>query len=108
MLLVRLSDRELGTVEARAGAAGISRQRLLVEAATRGEATPSERQTLYTVLYSLQRIALGAANNLNQLARVANTTGQVLPGYEQTAAAVRDSLEALAPVLGRLGDSGLL
>jgi hypothetical protein len=45
-------------------------------------------------------------NNLNQIARVANTTGQVLPGYETTAKAVQDAMAALEGVLAKLPAEG--
>ena len=78
VVFVRLSDRELAAVEARAAAAGISKQRLLVEAATLRRAVPSQRHTvLMMVLYSAQ---LGSARSGEQpepAAAVANATGQV-------------------------------
>lgn len=99
---VRLSARELAALEARAGQAGVSKQRFLVELATRGKWAPAERHGLYRVLYSMQVLTSGVANNLNQLARVANTTGQVLPGYEATAWAVQDTMGALRELLAGL------
>jgi hypothetical protein len=107
VLKVRLSARELSVLEARASVAGVSKQRFLVELATKGEWAPAERHMLYRVLYSVQRLTSGAANNLNQLARVANTTGQVLPGYETTARAVQGAMAQLQDLLARLPEQGL-
>ena len=99
---VRLSARELGLLEARAAAAGVSKQRFMVELATKGNWAPAERHALYRVLYAVQGLTSGVANNLNQLARVANTTGQVLPRYDDTALAVREAMESLQAVLAKL------
>jgi len=93
---------ELGLLEARAAAAGVSKQRFMVELATKGNWAPAERHALYRVLYAVQGLTSGVANNLNQLARVANTTGQVLPRYDDTALAVREAMESLQAVLAKL------
>ena len=75
-MFLRLSERE-NTVSSRAEAeqAGVSVQRLLVDAATVPERTTAERHALYTTLLATQRAVLGAANNLNQVARGVNSTG---------------------------------
>ena len=89
---------------------GVTVPRLLVESATArpvGE-TATDRRELLTELFGVHR-ALGAVgNNLNQLTRAANATGDVPPevGLElrHTLAAVRrqltrldDTLDGLAP-----------
>jgi hypothetical protein len=75
-----LSDRELTVLTARAERAGVSVQRFLLESALIGnQQTVTERHALYRTLLAARRTVAGVANNLNQLARVANTTGR-LPG----------------------------
>ncbi len=58
---------------------GVSVQRLLVEStlsAFQGE-TVTERRDLLTALFQLQRGLAAAGNNINQIARAANATGEV-------------------------------
>ncbi|GAA2943587.1 plasmid mobilization relaxosome protein MobC [Glutamicibacter bergerei] len=57
----------------------VSVPRLLVEstlAQSRGE-TAAERRELITVLFMVQRSVAAVGNNLNQIARAANATGEV-------------------------------
>ena len=105
-MFVRLTGRELGVIEARAAAAGVSKQRFMVECATHGEWAPAERHAFYKVLGRVRNVTYAVGNNLNQIARVANTTGQVLPGYETTAKAVQDAMAALEGVLAKLPAEG--
>lgn len=106
VVFVRLTGRELGVIEARAAAAGVSKQRFMVECATHGEWAPAERHAFYKVLGRVRNVTYAVGNNLNQIARVANTTGQVLPGYETTAKAVQDAMAALEGVLAKLPAEG--
>ena len=58
---------------------GVSVPRLLVEstlAQSRGE-TAAERRELITALFMVQRSVAAVGNNLNQIARAANATGEV-------------------------------
>jgi hypothetical protein len=61
--------------------------RLLVELATLGPAGASERNAVRTALLNARRQIAGVANNLNQLAKWANTRQQLPPGF---AAALAD------------------
>jgi hypothetical protein len=74
----------------------------LVEAATLPERTTAERHALYTTLLATQRAVTGAANNLNQVARGANSTGHLPVDWETTAAAVRSGLAALEAAIDEL------
>jgi hypothetical protein len=102
VVFLRLSEREHAVLTARANQAGVSVQRLLVEAATLPGRTTAERHALYTTLLATQRAVTGAANNLNQVARGANSTGRLPVGWEATAAAVRSGLAALEAALDEL------
>lgn len=89
-LLVRLADER-----------GVTVPRLLVEAATaeRVGETATDRRELLTELFGLHR-ALGAVgNNLNQLTRATNATGDLPAELEHTLAAVRRQLDRLDDTL---------
>ena len=92
-------------IRARAERAGVSVPRFLVESAVVGQQTLSERHALYRTLLAARRTLAGLANNVNQMARVANTTGHV-PGelgelavaLSGAAGALEESLEELRSV----------
>ncbi|WP_159613953.1 plasmid mobilization relaxosome protein MobC [Glutamicibacter sp. JC586] len=83
---------------------GVSVQRLLVEStlsAFQGE-TVTERRDLLTALFQLQRGLAAAGNNINQIARVANATGEIkdelhgsLEHLRATVARIDEVLESL-------------
>lgn len=105
VVFVRLSEREATVIRARAERAGVSVPRFLVESAVVGQQTLSERHALYRTLLAARRTLAGLANNVNQMARVANTTGHV-PGelgelavaLSGAAGALEESLEELRSV----------
>ena len=83
---IRLSDPEFEALAVRAKGAGVSVQRLVVDAALAdGAPTPAERRALWSTLLAARRQVAGLATNVNQLAKVANSTGRVPAG---TAAAL--------------------
>lgn len=100
MVTVRLTDAEQETIAARAAAAGTSRQRLMVEAATarpptagaRFPMTRSERNGLLAEFFAAKRLAAAVSTNLNQMARVANATGRVPPELVAAADAARRAM----------------
>lgn len=104
---VRLSDGELAEIQARATSAGISVPRLLAEAALAGDArTASERRALVVELLGARRLTAAVGNNLNQLTRVANATGEIPAELSATLHAVARTisrLESAADGLGRHG-----
>jgi hypothetical protein len=55
---------------------------LLVESALSGVETPAERRAWIAGLFELRRLLATVANNVNQLAKVANTSGE-LPASRQ-------------------------
>jgi hypothetical protein len=74
---VLLTVQEQAQLRARAGALGVSVPRLLVESALSGVETPAERRGWIAELFELRRLLATVANNVNQLARTANTTGEL-------------------------------
>lgn len=80
---VKLSDEEMVQVQARAISLGVSVPRLLVESVLYGGvATVTERHQLYRELTQVRRLVAALGNNVNQLARVANSTGYVESGTD--------------------------
>lgn len=95
---VMLSPHEEEWLVPKAAAMGVSVQRLLVESAMSG-GPPSVlvRRTLYQEFLAARRDVHGAANNLNQLARLGNEEGRLPRGIEPT-------LGRLMAAQGRLTD----
>ncbi|MFC7646763.1 relaxase/mobilization nuclease domain-containing protein [Streptosporangium lutulentum] len=78
---VRMSQEEQAVVEARAGQAGVSVPRFLVEAGLAGDAaTASQLRANAAELLAARRLVAAVGVNLNQLAKVANATGEVPSG----------------------------
>lgn len=73
---VKLSEDEAAVLRERADEQGVTLPRLLVEAAlAAGGETPTERRDAITELFALRRDIAGHLNNVNQLAKHANTDG---------------------------------
>ena len=51
--------------------------RLMVESALSGVETPTDRKRMVAELFEVRRLLATVANNVNQLARAANISGQV-------------------------------
>jgi len=91
---VRVSAEEEAVLVRLAEEAGVSVPRLLVEAAVaQDKVTATDRRAILAALFELNRVVGGAANNLNQLAKHANATGDFPVG----AFAVREQLRGLYP-----------
>lgn len=100
---IYLTAAEREELRERAQVAGVSVPRLLVEAAfsDQGETTTQRRQTAVG-LFALHRELSGAAVNMNQVAKKANTVHEVPAEFGATMAALRvvaDKLEAAVDVL---------
>lgn len=77
---VKVTPEEEARLLMLAEAQGVSVARLLVESALSGASeTPTQRREIITELFALHRLVSNIANNVNQLARVANTTSEILP-----------------------------
>jgi hypothetical protein len=100
---VRLSDRELGLLRERAERACVSLQRFLFEAALCGWAPQSAARRRATEDAERARIVLtGVANNVNQLAKWANTNHVLPDGISDTLEDVRRAVMVLAETTERL------
>ena len=99
---VKLTDEERDRLRARAAELGMSVPRLLVESALSGVETPTERRRTVAELFEIRRLLSTVANNVNQLARSANISGQVASGrrLEQTLAKVDELIAQLRELTG--------
>ena len=78
---VRLSLEERRQLRERAAELGVSVPRLLVESALSGRRRRStDRRAMIAELFEVRRLLATVANNVNQLAKVANTSGEVGAG----------------------------
>jgi Mobilization protein NikA len=99
---VKLTEEERDQLRARAAELGMSVPRLMVEAALSGMETPTERRRTVAELFEARRLLSTVANNVNQLARSANISGQVPTGrrIEQTLAEVDELVAQLRALTG--------
>ncbi len=89
----------------RAAAAHVTVPRLLVEAALSetGE-TATDRSELRAEFFHARRLLAAVSNNLNQIAKATNATGEVQADLESTLHAVRAVAERLDHALHGLGE----
>jgi Bacterial mobilisation protein (MobC) len=73
---VTLTEPEREQLRERAAGLGVSVPRLLVESALSGVETPSDRRGMIAELFEVRRLLATVANNVNQLAKVANISGE--------------------------------
>ena len=99
---VKLTDEERDQLRARAAQLGMSVPRLMVESALSGVETPTERRRMVAELFEARRLLATVANNVNQLARTANISGQVSEGrrLEQTLGEVDELVAELRGLTG--------
>jgi hypothetical protein len=99
---VKLTQEERDQLRARAAELGMSVPRLMVESALSGVETPTERRRLVAELFESRRLLATVANNVNQLARAANISGQVHEGrrLEETLAEVDELVAELRALTG--------
>lgn len=98
---VRVNEVEEAALNDCAAKQGVTVARLLVESAlsdSSGE-TRTERENALSLYFRLERLLGNVANNINQIAKVANTTGSVdvteLRSYVAEARAIYVKLDAL-------------
>jgi Bacterial mobilisation protein (MobC) len=74
---VKATEAEREQLRARAAELGVSVPRLMVESALQGVETPTDRRRMIAELFEVRRLLATVANNVNQLARSANISGEV-------------------------------
>lgn len=76
---VRVNVSEEAALVARASEQGVTVARLLVESALAdgGGETRAERENNLRLYFRIERLLANVANNVNQIAKVANTTGGI-------------------------------
>jgi hypothetical protein len=95
---VKLTEEERDQLRARAAELGVSVPRLMVESALGGATGMApDRQREVAELFEVRRLLATVANNVNQLARLANTTGEV--GMQTR---LEDALAEVEEVVGRV------
>lgn len=74
---VRVNEEEEAALVARSSEQGVTVARLLVESALSPEPgeTATDRRNALEMFFRIERLLSNVANNVNQIARVANTTG---------------------------------
>jgi hypothetical protein len=99
---VKLTETEREQLRTRAGELGVSVPRLMVEAALSGVETPTDRRRMMAELLEVRRLLATVANNVNQLARSANISGQVDTGrwLEETLGEVDELLARVRELTG--------
>lgn len=104
---VRVSPEEEGALARLAEAQDVTVPRLLVEAALstdRGE-SPTERKQAIVELFKLHRLLAAISNNVNQMARATNATGEVQDELSATLEAVRRTAVRIDNAVDELGAS---
>ena len=99
---LRMTEDEQDKLTKLAAEAGVSIPRFLIESALGGGVKPSQRRIMVTELLAAKNQVAGAANNLNQLARWANTNEAYPPGADRAAEALADALERLSVAVDRV------
>jgi hypothetical protein len=99
---VKATEEEREQLRARAGELGVSVPRLMVESALSGIETPTDRRRMIAELFEVRRLLATVANNVNQLARAANISGQVDTGrrLEETLGEVDELLVRMREMTG--------
>lgn len=106
--MVRVTAEQEQRLSERAAARRITIPRLLVEAALTGQTTSGRvvvdpiSQELAAELFGVNRLLDRVSVNVNQLAKVANATGEIQPGTGTALEAIVRVSERLAEVADRL------
>jgi len=106
---VKVTAEEAAALAQRAEERGVSVPRLMVEAALADparSATAAERQEAMVELFAVRRLLAAVSNNVNQLARQANSTGQVPAEAAATIAAARRLAGRIDGAIDELSDAG--
>jgi len=106
---VKVTESEAAALADRAEELGVSVPRLMVEAALAdpgSTTTAAERQEAMVELFAVRRLLAAVSNNVNQLARQANSTGQVPPEAAATIAAARRLAGRIDGAIDGLSEAG--
>lgn len=103
---VRVSEEERQRLVELAAEQRVSVSRLLVESALGGGESPEGRRVVMVQLFELRRLLATMANNVNQLARSANVTGQVSTALSGSLADARDLMLRIDVMLDELAGGG--
>jgi len=106
---VKVTAEEAAALAQRAEERGVSVPRLMVETALADPArsqTAAERQEAMVELFAVRRLLAAVSNNVNQLARQANSTGQVPAEAAATIAAARRLAGRIDGAIDELSDAG--
>lgn len=95
--VVRVSPEEEGMLLRLAKAQHVSVPRLLVESAIAAEAgeTVTQRKQAMAELFTLHRLLAAISNNVNQMAKATNATGELHAELRSTVAAVKRTAERI-------------
>ncbi|GAA2559337.1 hypothetical protein HD598_002736 [Neomicrococcus aestuarii] len=105
---VKLSVSEDAALRVAAASMGVTVPRLLKESAlsaSRGE-TVTERHELIKELFLVQRAIAAVGNNINQIARAANATGEISEELQGSLVYARSVLKRMDAVLESLSLDG--
>ena len=103
---VKVSPEEEAMLLQRAHAHRVTVPRLLVESALSdgsGE-TPTERRNAMAELFAMHRLLAAISNNINQIARATNATGELQDETVATLRAVRRTAERIDGVVDELSE----
>jgi hypothetical protein len=100
---VLVSPEEEGQLLRMANAQGVTVPRLLVESTlAAGAETPTERRAAMAELFAQRRLLTNVASNVNQIARHANTVGEVPPDAREAIGALRGLVDRIDAVIDGL------
>lgn len=101
---VKVTPEEEGVLARLAAAQHVTIPRLLVESALASESheTPTQRRQAISELFALHRLMAAISNNVNQMAKATNATGQVPAELSETLRAVRRTAEKIDTAVDRL------
>lgn len=108
--VVRVTPEEEGQLLALALRYRVSVPKLLIDSALAGgaanaAANASVRDELLTELFKAYRALAGIANNVNQIARATNATGEAQAEMSATLAAVRRTAERIDGLIDQLAEA---
>lgn len=104
---VKVTPEEEGVLQRLALAQGVTVPRLLVETTLAAETssvteTPTDRRNAMAELFALHRLLAAISNNVNQMARATNATGEVAAEMGATLQAARRTAERIDAVIDDL------